>query len=71
MKGVPLIMNKSHAHERGTLFVKNGPTGVALPYSNFLVITPSPRVELLLLLLLLLLLMYKGTQLAKMFSEES
>lgn len=68
MKGVPLIMNKSHAHERGTLFVKNGPTGVALPYSNFVVITPSPRVELLLLLLLLL--MYKGTQLAKMFSEE-
>ena len=69
MKGVPLIMNKSHAHERGTLFVKNGPTGVALPYSNFVVITPFPRVELLLLLLLLL--MYKGTQLAKMFSEES
>ena len=61
-------MNKSHAHERGTLFVKNGPTGVALPYSNFVVITPFPRVELLLLLLLLL--MYKGTQLAKMFSEE-
>lgn len=68
MKGVPLIMNKSHAHERGTLVVKNGPTGVALPYSNFVVITPFPRVELLLLLLLLL--MYKGTQLAKMFSEE-
>lgn len=68
MKGVPLIMNKSHAHERGTLFVKNGPTGVALPYSNFVVITPFPRVELLLLLLLLL--MYKGTQLAKMFSKE-
>ena len=67
MKGVPLIMNKSHAHERGTLFVKNGPTGVALPYSNFVVITPFPRVELLLLLLSL---MYKGTQLAKMFSEE-
>ena len=62
-------MNKSHAHERGTLFVKNGPTGVALPYSNFVVITPFPRVELLLLLLLLSL-MYKGTQLAKMFSEE-
>lgn len=68
MKGVPLIMNKSHAHERGTLVVKNGPTGVALPYSNFVVITPFPRVELLLLLLLTL--MYKGTQLAKMFSEE-
>ena len=68
MKGVPLVMNKSHAHERGTLFVKNGPTGVALPYSTLL-ITPFPRVELLLLLLLLLL-MYKGTQLAKMFSEE-
>lgn len=61
-------MNKSHAHERGTLFVKNGPTGVALPYSNFVVITPFTRVELLLLLLLLL--MYKGTQLTKMFSEE-
>ena len=35
MKGVQLVMNKSHAHERGTLFVKNGPTGVALPHSNF------------------------------------
>ena len=34
MKGVPLVMNKSHAHERGTLFVKNEPAGVALPYSN-------------------------------------
>lgn len=28
-------MNKSHAHERSTSFVKNGSTGVALPYSNF------------------------------------
>ena len=26
--------DKSHAHERGTLFVKNEPAGVALPYSN-------------------------------------
>ena len=61
-------MNKSHAHERGTFFVKNGPTGVP-SHIVTLLITPFPRVELLLLLLLLLLI-YKGTQLAKMFSEE-